>query len=124
MGRNQIAVWHFGERSTDMSTKRAEELSPQLHGVAFVAEQRLASVPGIGLAPEVARIDHPINEIRDCCGGYVYALPQLARGERLAGGLCDHDVQQSLEVSADQVVLSGEVASYPIGLRRHRAHIG
>ena len=72
--------------------READSSAGQLHTGFLVAKQRLATVFGIGLAADVAGIDHPIHQVGDRRGRHVHPLLRLSQRQRLSGRFGDHDV--------------------------------
>ena len=52
-----------------------------------------------------------------------HPLPQLRGCQRLSGRFGDHDVQQSVEIAAGDLVPTCEVATHAVRLRCERAHV-
>jgi hypothetical protein len=120
----QILIGQIRQGRTDMSPKRSEEGVSQRHATILVAQEPLTSILGIGLAPDVARFDHPVHQIGNRRRRHVHSLPKLRQGQGCAGRLRHHDVQKGMEIAATDVVHAGEVPSDTIRPSGDRAEIG
>ena len=102
------------------SGQLAEERAGDLHAAVAVAEDHLAPVGGVGLAAEVAGLGHPLDEVGDRRARQAHLFAELARGEARPAVLGDHHEQQGPKLVGGHVVLFGEGARDPVGLRGQR----
>lgn len=65
MSGGEVVIRHVGEGRTDVTSEGAEERVRQRHAAIFVAQEPLAPVFGVGFASNVARLDHPVDEVGD-----------------------------------------------------------
>ena len=123
MSGDEILVSQIGHCRAEMSPEGSEERLSRRHAVILVAQQPLAAVLRVGFASNVARLDHPVDEIGDCRGRNVHTLPQLRQGQRCARSLGDHDVQKGVEVVVAHIVHMRKVPADAFGSRSDRADI-
>src|SRR6201999_1612453 len=74
MSRLEVVVGQFGKRGAEMDTQWGEKRVCQLHTAVFIAKQRLSSIRWIRFTPDMASVDHPIDEIGDRGRRDVHAL--------------------------------------------------
>ena len=106
-----------------MAGKRGEELPCDIHSPVGDPQHDLATIGRVGIAQQVPRRDHPLDEVGDRRSGHAHPLPELARGQRLTRILSDADVKQRTKVVGRQRVTAGKVVSDPVRCSRERTHV-
>ena len=108
MSRSEVVVGNTSQRVAGVVGQRREEVARDVGAMFGDAQHDLAAILRIRVAQEVARGDHPFDEVGDRRARHAHPLSELTSRQRFTGILGDSDMQQRAKVIGRQRVQARE----------------